>query len=418
MAAERGELQAVMQFGMQVSTQDDITTSLNHRWVFKNCVFDLNGYGNLCKLEDAGYVYNKGITSQLKCSKFLLAAAPAVHLVSAGASRVHILRLHLQKTISFHQNNASATLWGQGHLWASLNFMEFVKLDKSFPLLYLVAPLAGVGKTSAFNAFAKSIGLSLEAMGGNKMSESGLLDWVSTYCCLCVFIDDFNPRKCENRSQDSWADLFKQLYDAKSIIQHDKFRLVLSSAVISANVEMPQDIPILQRILTLHYHPIHNQFQMVRVEQEYTQIQELISCLIPDVVAMKWKGALDSRHLKELQQYIYACCPTGLVPRIAQNLKKPMYYLLLTFRLAEMSIEEVETHIFGYMQKLINQYAATCTQVDLWSRFIYYLARTLESHNQLSSDKDASLHWYYQLHHISSAAYCNNPWYFLSLCLL
>ena len=121
MAAERGELQAVMQFGMQVSTQDDITTSLNHRWVFKNCVFDLNGYGNLCKLEDAGYVHNKGITSQLKCSKFLLAAAPAVHLVSAGASRAHILRLYLQKTISFHQNNASATLWGQGHLWASLN---------------------------------------------------------------------------------------------------------------------------------------------------------------------------------------------------------------------------------------------------------------------------------------------------------
>ena len=102
------------------------------------------------------------------------------------------------------------------------------------------------------------------------MPESGLLDWVSTYCCLCVFIDDFNPRKCENRSQDSWADLFKQLHDAKSIIQHDKFRLVLSSAVISANVEMPQDIPILQRILTLHYHPIHNQFQMVRVEQEIT----------------------------------------------------------------------------------------------------------------------------------------------------
>ena len=407
-------LNAVTLFGLQVKNQADLASNQKrHIFVYGNCAFDtLDGYASMMSLKDAGYLCDRNILSQVNTSKFLIAGSPELNLVYNRQSRMDMLKLYLTLTIQFHNQNAAAVLWGQGTMWASLLYMNWLALDKAFPILYLVSNEAGAGKTTAFNAYARSIGLPLESIGGNKTSESGFLDWVSTYSCLSFFIDDFNPRKCINRTNDTWLDLFKQLYDAKTVVQHDKIRLVYSSTVVSANAEMPPDVPTQTRLISLHFilnkkHPR----DISAIEDHYNQVFHMISCLVPDIISMKFNGDLDKTHINELQQFIMACSPSTLTPRVAQNLKKPLYYLLLVFKWVEMDLvmqiqegncshdqladwgDLVDIYIFDYMCVLIKQYALSCSQVDLWSRFFYCLDKALSLHDKHSRDVSGSLNW-------------------------
>ena len=389
------QLKLVTQFGLQVRHVSELNGS-KHIYVYKNCTFnDQDGYGDIRTLRDAGFTYQADILNAVNSSKFTNAGAPELSLIADGNQRLEALQLYLTATINFHRNNAGAALWGQGAVWASLQFKKFVKHDHGFPIPYLVSLEHSVGKTSAFIAYAKSIGLSEESMGGNKTSESGFLDWVSTYSCLTYFIDDFNPRKCVNRKQDTWMDLFKQLFDAKTVHQHAKTRLILSGVVVSANAEMPPDMPTQSRLLMLYFTKNDNS-DLASVKQwreQYADTLEFVSCLVPDIVALQWKGDLDMRHINELEQLVIACAPDNIAYRVAQNMKKPMYYLVLTFKMASLSTDHYDLYIFDYMQTMIRQYNSTCSQVDAWSKFFYYLARTLEVHNRKSNKSDDSLDW-------------------------
>jgi hypothetical protein len=184
--------------------------------------------------------------------------------------------------------------------------------------------------------------------------------------------------------------LFKQLYDAKTQIQHEKSRQLQSSVVISSNFPVPQDIPTQMRMLTLQF---FNPGVMASTDvvRQYKNIMSVTSCLIPDIVSMRHEGELDKKYIGELESYIQKCLPTGLNARVSQNIKKPMYYLLLTFAWCDFNQSTFDKYIFDYMETLIAGYAENCMQTDLWTRFFKYLRLTLERQERKSG---TSLHWY------------------------
>lgn len=399
----RAPVTAVTQLGLMTSLQSEYTDLMETKplFIYSNCMFNIvDGYDSLQTLEQGGYICDTRILQQVTKSKFRTGGLPRLKLSSVPEDRLQTLRMLIQITVEFHQNNASAVLWAHGTVWASLSFMDWIKLDHSFPLVYLMSTLGGVGKSSAFNALASSIGLTPEVIGGNKTSESGILDWLSTHNGLGYFLDDFNARGANSlTAQNTWKELLKQIYDAKSVIQHDKFRLILSAVILSSNAELcPHDVPTQQRMLTFYFHPITVNQDSSELEQRYNEVHKLSSCLVPDIIKMRYNGELDTKYIQEIYRLILACCPPSLGPRIAHNMKKPMYMLLLLMAWAQCSDEVVTVHVFGYMDKMITQYNVKCAQKDIWTRFFYFFNKTMESHNRQSSHVYGCLHWSV-LHH-------------------
>jgi hypothetical protein len=384
---EKQVLTLVTQFGRQPADCED-----SHLFVYGNCAFSVSdGYMSLTKLEDAGYTCNPSIRNIVTASRFSNAGDPKCHIINRWVERLSVCNDYLQLTMEFHGSNAAAVLFAQAGVWAGTNFVDWIKLDSSFPILYLLASHSGVGKTTAQEALAMSIGFAKSAVAGNKSSEAGFLDWVSKNGGLSLMLDDFNPNKSSAKgSNDAWLDLFKQLYDAKTQIQHEKSRQLQSSVVISSNFPVPQDIPTQMRMLTLQF---FNPGVMASTDvvRQYKNIMSVTSCLIPDIVSMRHEGELDKKYIGELESYIQKCLPTGLNARVSQNIKKPMYYLLLTFAWCDFDQSTFDKYIFDYMETLIAGYAENCMQTDLWTRFFKYLRLTLERQDRKSG---TSLHWY------------------------
>jgi hypothetical protein len=395
-------LTALTQFGLAVQLQSQYRSvkKTNPLFLYGNCSFNiLDGYQSLKSLQSNGYVCDEGILSTVTKSKFRKAGVPELCLDKDWQRRHDRLRLFLSITIEFHKQNAQPVLWAQGSVWASLFFQDWIKYDKCFPIIYLMSTLAGVGKTSAFYALASSVGLSPEAIGGNKTSESGFLDWVSTHNGLAFFLDDFNARMCNaHQSQTTWKELLKQLFDAKSVVQHDKFRLILSAVILSSNTELcPLDVPTQQRMLTFYFHPIsiQDQSEHAALEKKYKEIIADISCLVPDILAMRWNGELDMKYVTEIYQFILKCYG-DCSPRVAHNLKKPMYFLILIFSWVNLTQEAFDQYIFTYMDTMLKQYKTTCCQTDMWTKFFYFLDKTMDQCNRFTNDPKASIHWYFE----------------------
>jgi len=383
---EKRVLTLVTQFGRQPADGED-----SDLFVYGNCAFNVaDGYMSLTGLENAGYTCNPSIRNLVTASRFSNAGDPKCHIISRGVERLSVCKDYLELTMEFHGSNAAAVLFAQGGVWAGTNFADWIRLDSSFPILYLLASHSGVGKTTAQEALAMSIGFDKSAVAGNKSSEAGFLDWVSKNGGLSLMLDDFNPHKSSSsRGKDEWLDLFKQLYDAKTQIQHEKSRQLQSSVVISSNYPVPQDIPTQMRMLTLQF---FNASVMApsEVVRQYKAIMSVTSCLIPDIVSMRHEGQLDRKYIGELESYIQKCLPVGLNARVSQNIKKPMYYLLLTFAWCGFDRPVFDKYIFDYMETLISGYADNCMQTDLWTRFFKYLRLTLERQDRKSG---TSLHW-------------------------
>ena len=229
------ELTAVTKFGLQVDSVTDfarLKSTDRTLFLYSNVAFNVvDGWDSADKLENNGFFIDKFIYSTVTKNKFHLGGLPELTIVRNTAReperRQRKLKLYLGMTAEFHKHNAACVMWAQGATWASLSFMDWVSLDKSFPIIYLLTNLGGVGKTTTLIALAASVGLPESAVNGNKSSESGVLDWVSTHNGLPFFFDDINAKASNmHQSDNTWKEIIKQVYDAKTVTQHDKVRCV------------------------------------------------------------------------------------------------------------------------------------------------------------------------------------------------
>ena len=369
-------------------------------FLYENCVFTISqGYESIQTLEEAGYRLVPKVYQDVTKSMLGNGGFPRLTLVDDIDNRKGILEMYIRLTVDFHSNNAPAALWAQGLVWASLAFLEWIEVDKCFPIAYLMSSLHGNGKSTTMYALANSIGLPQEAIGGNKTSESGFLDWVNSCNGLAYFLDDFNAKAANlSRDQHTFKELFKSLHDANSVCQHDKFRLVLSASVVSSNTQLaPWDAPTQSRLMTFIFENAPK--CALAVTKNYNNLMKMISCLVPDIMAWRYDGKLDIDCINELQTYIQELMePLSLQPRCAQHLKKPMYYICLALAYVGAPTFAFDTYIFKYLLVQLKFYYHHCTQTDMWNKFFKFLSKTMSNCNRKGSDGRTFIHWYIYCH--------------------
>lgn len=388
---KRKKYTAITIFGLQ----DDGLT-----FAYGNCCFNVQtGYDDLGDLTEHGFIFDRKIYQMASRNAFLVCGTPAIAKNFNWNQRQQLLHDFLCATYEFHENNTTTVLWAHGAVWASLFFTEWIRYDKSFPIIYLVSSLAGVGKTTTFYALAASVGLEARAIGGNKTSEAGMLDWINTHRNIAFFLDDFNAQSEKgNKDKDNWKHLFKQIYDGKSVMQNQKCRNVYSSVLVTSNMELcPEDIPVGQRLLSLYFKQIKTSQNKAQAETKYKTISDQLSMLVPDVLKMRHKGKLDMKYIGELHQYIVELSNNTCPPRVAHNLKKPMYFLLLMLSLADVTTDCYDEFIFEKLSQDVEVANTTVTQTPVWTKFFYWFSQTMNSCNKLSSNPQTSIHWWVQI---------------------
>ena len=396
MATTGDTFEVITLLGLQCRLLADMKKEEKPLFVYENCAFCVHeGYTTLDSLQMWGMRLVPKIFQDVTKSHLSRGGFPKLHLVRNPASRTEVAKMYLQATEEFHRSNAPAVMWCQGLAWASLSFLEWIDMDRCFPLVYCLSTAFSNGKSSAMNALALSIGLSPESMGGNKTSESGFLDWTNSCCGMAYFLDDFNAKSVNHsREQNTWKELFKQLHDANSVNQHGKFRLVLSAIFLSANTELcPWDGPLQSRLFTAVF--TAQEPADVQVADTYNSVMRLTSCLVPDIVGWRYKKQLDRKYISELQVFLERIGHELCLPRrIFQHLKKPMYYLCLMFRLLGATPELYDRYIFDHVKLcVLPRYKQYCGQSDMWKKFFFYFEGTIQSCNRRSSDPTQSLHW-------------------------
>ena len=370
----------------------------NALFVYENCSFKIcSGYDELNTLENNGLRMVPKIFQEVTKSRLSAGGMPNLHIVRDPIVRKQIAREYLEATIAFHRVNNATVLWCQGLAWASLSFLEWIQMDRCFPIAYMLSTSFSNGKSTAMNALALSIGLSPEAMGGNKTSESGFLDWTNSCCGLAYFLDDFNAKSVnQSKDQNTWKELFKQLHDANSVNQHDKFRLVLSAIFLSANTELcPWDGPLQSRLFTAVFATNVTDVNDTIATENYNKIMKVTSCLVPDIIAWRHKQKLDAKYITELQRFIeLIAAPMNLPKRLFQHLKKPMYYLCLMAQYVGCLEAFYEVIIIKHLvEAVLPRYGQYCTHVDMWQKFFYYFQKCQLQCNKRSSDPTQSIHW-------------------------
>ena len=164
--------------------------------------------------------------------------------------------------------------------------------------------------------------------------------------------------------------------------------------MFSSNSQLAEhDVPTQQRMLTFLYRSLQTENDDPDLPQKYQDAYRGISCVVPDIMAMRHGGVLDVKYINEVFQFIKMCSPSCLSPRIAHNLKKPMYLLLLVFKWIDLGADLMDKYIFDYMETLIRQYVGSSAQKDLWTKFFYWFNQTLNSCNRLSGHVYGSIHW-------------------------
>ena len=119
--------------------------------------------------------------------------------------------------------------------------------------------------------------------------------------------------------------------------------------------------------------------------------------LVPDVLKMRHKGKLDMKYIGELHQYIVELSNNTCPPRVAHNLKKPMYFLLLMLSLADVTTDCYDEFIFEKLSQDVEVANTTVTQTPVWTKFFYWFSQTMNSCNKLSSNPQTSIHWWVQI---------------------
>ena len=388
--------QAVTLLGLQVRHIKQLRTSnAEPVFLYENCVFNVtSGYDSLRTLEEGGFRLVTKVFQDTTRSMLGNGGFPRLAIVTNAHDRRLIMECYIKLTTDFHGSNAPAALWAQGLVWASLSFLEWIEIDKCFPIAYLMSSLHGNGKSTTMYALAESIGLPQEAIGGNKTSESGFLDWVNSCNGLAYFLDDFNAKAANlSKDQHTFKELFKSLHDANSVCQHDKFRLVLSASVVSSNTQLaPWDSPTQSRLMTFIFE--NSDKCALPVTQNYNKLMKTISCLVPDIMAWRYNSKLDIDCINELQSFIQEYMrPLSLQPRISQHLKKPMYYLCLAMTYCKAPKHAFDTIIFKYLKVQLMFYFHHCTQTDMWSKFFKFMSKTIGVCNVRGSDGRTFIHW-------------------------
>ena len=224
-----------------------------------------------------------------------------------------------------------------------------------------------------------------------------MLDWLNSVSCISFILDDFNAKAVNSsQAQNTWKELFKQIHDANSTNQHDKFRVVLSAVFLSANTELcPWDGPCQSRLFPLVWY-LNSERCTVNEEQQYKGLCRSLSCLVPEVLSWKYKGSLDVKHINEVQCFINTLMePLQLTARISQHLKKAVYMLLLFLRYISAPPECFDNHIFRYLvDTMLPRYWCYCAQSNMWFKFMHYFHEARNICNVRSSDPNKSIHWY------------------------
>ena len=394
--SKHARTKAVTMLGLQVRHIKELrTNNAQPVFLYENCVFHVhNGYDSLRTLEEGGYRLVTKVFQDTTKSMLGNGGFPRLAIVNSAHDRRLILECYIRLTTDFHGTNAPAALWAQGLVWASLSFLEWIEIDKCFPIAYLMSSLHGNGKSTTMYALAESIGLPQEAIGGNKTSESGFLDWVNSCNGLPYFLDDFNAKAANlSKDQHTFKELFKSLHDANSVCQHDKFRLVLSASVVSSNTQLaPWDAPTQSRLMTFIFE--NSTKCPLSVVKNYNNLMKTLSCLVPDILSWRYNGRLDIDCINELQAFIQEYMqPLSLQPRIAQHLKKPMYYLCLALIYVNAPVHSFDTYVFKYLKVQLMFYYHHCTQTDMWSKFFKFMSKAISVCNIRSSDGRTFIHW-------------------------
>lgn len=395
LAEAGGAFEAVTVLGLQCRLLSELDLK-RPVFVYENCAFCIHeGYDSLDSLYALGLRMIPKTFQEVTKSRLGVGGMPKMHILRDTNARMNIARMYLCCTEDFHRGNAAGVMWCQGLAWASLSFLEWIEIDRCFPITYLLSTSFSNGKSTAMNALALSIGLSPESMGGNKTSESGFLDWTNSCNGLAYFLDDFNAKSVnQSREQNTWKELFKQLHDANSVNQHDKFRLVLSAIFLSANTELcPWDGPLQSRFFTCVFSAqTHGE---LAVADNYNKIMKVTSCLVPDIMAWRYKRKLDVKYISEMQQFIEAIArPMLLPPRLFQHLKKPMYYLCLYLHWIGSESEDYDRLVFKHLIcTVLPRYGQYCSHCDMWQKFLFYFGKGLCECNRKSNDPTMSIHW-------------------------
>lgn len=163
---------ALTVMGRQATSIDELKD--NHDFVFGNCVVQSGGcYEDTLGLRHSKYRMVIKIFNEVSKKCFGRAAFPKLKLIRDPVKRREFAVHWYNASQTFHINNICAALWSQAMMWASLSFLEWIQMDRCFPITYILSTQHGIGKTTTMHALAASIGLPAEVITGNKSSESG-----------------------------------------------------------------------------------------------------------------------------------------------------------------------------------------------------------------------------------------------------
>ena len=190
--------------GRQATSIDELDT--NRDFVFGNCVVQSGGtYDDTVGLRHSNYRMVVKIFNEISKKCFGRAAFPKLRLIRDMHKRREFAVHWYNASQRFHINNICPALWAQAMMWASLSFLEWIAMDRCFPITYILSTQHGIGKTTTMHALAASIGLPAEVITGNKSSESGMLDWLNSVCCIGYILDDFNAKSVNSsKEQNTW----------------------------------------------------------------------------------------------------------------------------------------------------------------------------------------------------------------------
>jgi hypothetical protein len=160
--------------GRQATSIDELDK--NHDFVFGNCVVQSGGtYNDAVGIRHSKYRMVIKIFNEISKKCFGRAAFPKLKLIRDHVKRKEFAVHWYNASQVFHIDNICAALWAQAMMWASLSFLEWIAMDRCFPITYILSTQHGIGKTTTMHALAASIGLPAEVITGNKSSESGAL---------------------------------------------------------------------------------------------------------------------------------------------------------------------------------------------------------------------------------------------------
>ena len=165
---------AVTVMGRQATKTDALDDCKD--FVFGNCVLQVGGnYSDLVLIQNSKYQLVDRVFNQNSKRCFGKGNYPRLKLLRDAFKRQQLAAFWYNGTQTFHKSNVCPALWAQALMWASLSFLEWISIDRCFPIIYLLSTQHGIGKTTTMNALCASVGLPAEVVTGNKSSESGVL---------------------------------------------------------------------------------------------------------------------------------------------------------------------------------------------------------------------------------------------------